>query len=62
MMEEEKYLKRGMKVKDTRQGHIGTIVKLGGRSSKVRIPIFGRGDKVIRQIPNKYLVRRNNNA
>lgn len=48
----------GMKVTDIRNNHIGTIVKAGGKSSKVRIPIFGRTDYVTKQIPNRYLKKR----
>ncbi len=51
-------LKKDMKVQCTKTGHIGTIKKLGGRTSKVSIPVFGQNKGIIRQIPNRYLVGR----
>jgi hypothetical protein len=51
-------LAKGDKVLCKKSGNIGKIVKLGGRSSKVRVPIFGQHTSIIRQIPNRHLVRR----
>ena len=51
-------LDKGVKVTDTRYGHIGTIVKYGPRSCKVRIPIFGRKETLTKQIPTRYLTER----
>ncbi len=51
-------LKRDMKVRCLKSGAIGKIMKVGGKTSKVRIPIFGQKASVVKQIPNKYLRRR----
>lgn len=51
-------LKKDDKVKCTRSGVIGRVVKLGGRTSKIRIPIFGTRSSTVKQIPNRYLERR----
>ena len=51
-------LENGMKVTCTRSGLIGRITKLGGKSSKVRIPVFGTGKYFHKQISNENLVRR----
>ncbi len=45
----------GTKVTHLRTGHIGSIIKTGGRSSKVKIPIFGTKRSIIKQIPNDQL-------
>ena len=51
-------LKRDMKVRCLKSGAIGRVIKVGGKTSKVRIPIFGAKDSIVRQIPNKRLARR----
>ena len=51
-------LKNGMKIYCIKSNHIGKIVKLGSRTSKVRVPIFGTGKYNVRQIKNEYLEER----